>query len=536
MALSESIFEFRARLQLFGLVEGAPLERQFRADLSLEQIAENMLRDGLLTVYQRDQLLSTNSPHLFIAGKYRILELLGRGGMGDVYLCDHVRMKRLVAIKVLPEEKEEDEAMLARFEREAQAIAALDHPNIVRAFDIDEADGKHYLVMEFVDGADLHSIVSRLGPLSPERAAWCIAQTALGLHHAWLNGWIHRDIKPGNLLLDRNGSIKILDMGLARIFSSTRTNVTSLLHDGYILGTADYLSPEQAAGIGDVDIRSDIYSLGATLYFLLTGRAPFEDGGLSQKLLWHRTIFPRPVTDIRSDIPEGLAAILLRMLAKTPEGRQATPGDVADALMPYCTPTPAMPDPRELLSWSPAVMDRINASQATNEEVGPPTAPIKIKPAPQTLVARIRTAEEAAETPPHRTITLPYWMAVCVALLFVALTGWTVLRETTSLVQGSSQRPRAGLELIGPMNAGAHVDEFACIEMPVAAVETGNEIRLLSNSNKDTKAFYLVADSASLSGEWANKRVRVVGRVLRDDAGAAYIRIFDPKQIQIIDR
>ena len=183
-------------------------------------------------------------------------------------------MRRLVAVKVLPQERETDQSVLARFEREAQAVAALDHPNIVRAFDIDHVGGRHFLVMEFIDGIDLHSLVANRGACAPNRAAWCIVQTALGLHHAWMAGWVHRDIKPSNLLLDRTGCIKILDMGLAHIFEAGGANVTSIFNEGVILGTADFLSPEQAAGNTDTDIRGDIYSLGATFYFLLTGKAP----------------------------------------------------------------------------------------------------------------------------------------------------------------------------------------------------------------------------------------------------------------------
>ncbi|MCE9534319.1 MAG: serine/threonine protein kinase, partial [Planctomycetes bacterium] len=371
--------DFLDRVRRSGLCGTTRLEHFLTADTTAASIADEMKKAGLLTDFQSQQLLGDDPDGCFIGGKYRILELLGRGGMGSVYLCEHVRMRRLVAVKVLPQEMERDQAMIARFEREAQAVASLDHPNIVRAFDIDQADGRNFLVMEFVDGTNLHTLVANHGPMSPARAAECIGQAALGLQHAWETGWVHRDIKPGNLLLDRSGCLKILDMGLARVFSETRSNLTSLFNEGLILGTADFLSPEQAAGVVDLDIRSDIYSLGATLYFLLTGKAPFEDGAVSQKLLWHRTLNPRPVTDIRPDVPPAMAALLDRMMAKSPANRPATPGEVALALAPFCVESPAAPDEREMPIWSPAVMDRIRANQTTNAENGPATKPLVIR-------------------------------------------------------------------------------------------------------------------------------------------------------------
>jgi serine/threonine protein kinase len=215
MSAPVSSAEFIERVRKSGLCTDSHLDRYLKkrpamADTHAEPIAAEMVHSGLLTDFQARQILGGRHPNFFIAGKYRILELLGRGGMGSVFLCEHVRMRRLVAVKVLPQECESDPEMLARFEREAQAVAAFDHPNVVHAHDIDQADGRHFLVMEFVDGVDLQSFVTSDGAMTPERAAWCVAQTARGLHHAWLAGWVHRDIKPGNLLVDRAGCVKIL--------------------------------------------------------------------------------------------------------------------------------------------------------------------------------------------------------------------------------------------------------------------------------------------------------------------------------------
>src|SRR5262249_26689149 len=186
-------------------------------------------------------------------------------------------MRRRAAVKVLPAAKAADPAALERFYREARAVAALDHPNIVRAYDIDQEDNLHFLVMEYVDGSSLQEIVRRGGPLDPARSAHYVQQAALGLQHAYeVASLVHRDIKPGNLIVDRSGTVKILDMGLARFFNDEEDLLTKK-YDENVLGTADYLAPEQALDSHGVDIRADIYSLGGTFYFCLTGRTPFSE-------------------------------------------------------------------------------------------------------------------------------------------------------------------------------------------------------------------------------------------------------------------
>src|SRR4029450_5696071 len=215
----------------------------------------------------------------FTIGKYKVLEKLGAGGMGQVFLCEHKLMRRRVAVKVLPTAKAEDPSSLARFYREAKAIAAVDHPNIVRAYDIDQDENLHFLVMEYVDGTNLQDLVKKVGPLDPSRACHYIYGAAVGLQHAHEIGLVHRDIKPGNILVDRAGVVKILDMGLARFFNDEEDILTKK-YDENVLGTADYLAPEQALESHTVDIRADIYSLGATFYYLLTGSPPLPPAAL----------------------------------------------------------------------------------------------------------------------------------------------------------------------------------------------------------------------------------------------------------------
>src|SRR5437867_2930015 len=268
------------------------------------KLAAALVRDGLLTNFQSEQLMQ-GKWRRFAIGKYKVLERLGSGGMGSVYLCEHKFMRRRVAVKVLPAAKAEDPSSLERFYREARAAAALDHPNIVRAYDIDQDENLHFLVMEYVDGASLQELVKKHGPMEVLRAAHYIRQAAIGLHHAHEADLVHRDIKPGNLLVDRNGTVRVLDMGLARFFHDEEDILTKK-YDENVLGTADYLAPEQALDSHGVDIRADIYSLGATFYYVLTGKTPFSEGTVAQKLIWHQTRQPKPIRALRPEVPAGL--------------------------------------------------------------------------------------------------------------------------------------------------------------------------------------------------------------------------------------
>jgi serine/threonine protein kinase len=305
------------------------------------KLAGLMVRDGVVTHFQAEQFMM-GKWRRFTIGKYKVLERLGSGGMGSVFLCEHKLMRRRVAVKVLPTAKAEDPAALERFYREARAVAQLDHPNIVRAYDIDQDDKLHFLVMEHIDGSNLQEIVKKTGPLDPVRAAHYIRQSALGLQHAHeAAGLVHRDIKPGNILVDRNGIVKVLDMGLARFFHEEEDSITRK-YDESVLGTADYLAPEQAINSHDVDIRADIYSLGATLYFCLTGKTPFHEGSIAQKLIWHQTRQPKSVKLLRPEVPDGIVAVIDRAMAKDPNQRFATPQAMAESLSPW-TQTPIAP-------------------------------------------------------------------------------------------------------------------------------------------------------------------------------------------------
>ncbi len=275
--------------------------------------------------------------------RYEVLELLGSGGMGTVYKARHRLMDRQVALKVIRPDLVGEPAMVTRFEREARAAARLAHPNIVAAYDADQVGGTHFLVMEYVEGADLNQILTEQGRLSLTEACEYVRQAALGLQHAHEQGMAHRDIKPHNLMLTPQGRVKILDFGLARFASEVLLPAPAGGGPGEPwsltgLGTLDYLAPEQALTPQQADIRADIYSLGCTLYRFLTGRVPFPGGTFREKLRGHLYRAPPPLADFRADVPPELVLVVERMIAKEPSQRYQTPAEVADALAPFASP------------------------------------------------------------------------------------------------------------------------------------------------------------------------------------------------------
>ncbi len=330
----QSVTELLELLRQSGAVRAESLtglsESALPADVN--RAATALVTQGIVTRFQAQQLLAGRHKG-FRVGPYAIQDLLGRGGMGAVYLGEHLELRRKVAIKVLMPGKNDDQKLaIERFQREARAVAALDHPNIVRLFDVSRKGETPYLVMEYVQGETLQAILDRDGPFPYMIATDYIAQAAAGLQHAHEKGIIHRDIKPGNLIRESSGVIRILDMGLARS-SSSADQLTEQLDSGAVVGTADFIAPEQGLSQA-VDIRADIYSLGASFFALVIGKPPFA-GNTTQKLLQHQLKNPPSLDSLNATCPRELSVIVAKMLAKKPEERYQSPAEVIEALAPW---------------------------------------------------------------------------------------------------------------------------------------------------------------------------------------------------------
>lgn len=379
--------------------------------------------------------------------RYEILSMLGAGGMGVVYKARHRMMDRMVALKVMAQHLFADPEALGRFRREVKTAASLNHPNVVTAYDAEQAGSLHFLVCEFIEGVSLERFVEQNGPLPPHWAAEYGRQAAEGLQAAQAKGMVHRDIKPQNLMLTPEGEVKILDFGLARVRGDNASpsgmglNLTGgsganthggLTRADIVLGTPDYIAPEQANNSRNVDTRADVYSLGCTLFFLLTGRPPFPDGSTWTKLSAHIGKAPPSLRAIRPDLPPGLEAVVNKMMAKKPEKRYQTPGDAADALRAYVKPgagsglmprmADAMAQQPMIASWLAAVAGAallawllwppspgknreerepvaINVSPSSQSQVDPPAknpTPPKAEPSTSAASTAAATTESAS--------------------------------------------------------------------------------------------------------------------------------------------
>jgi serine/threonine-protein kinase len=342
------------------------LTSDFQASFSDPQaLAQDLILRGWVSGYQAEKLLQGHGQDL-IVGPYRLVELLGEGNMGQVFKAWHQRLNRIVALKLIrPERLSKDSDSVSRFQREARAAAQLLHPNVIIIYDADQIGDRHFIAMEYVDGIDLSKLVKQIGPLPVAEACDYIRQAAEGLQHACECGLVHRDIKPSNLLVTRSskrtpilnmpggsrgpevvgdattgshpfrgGVVKILDMGLARLVPLTeaRKGDGSLTEEGQMMGTPDYIAPEQARNARSVDIRADLYSLGCTFYYLVTGRPPFPEGSTIEKLLMHQLNQPPPIRDLRPSVPREVIAVVNRLMAKEPADRYQKPADVVAVL------------------------------------------------------------------------------------------------------------------------------------------------------------------------------------------------------------
>jgi WD40 repeat protein/tRNA A-37 threonylcarbamoyl transferase component Bud32 len=341
MASNTSVAELITRLEQSGLLtaaEVAALQSVGDNTTDASQLLQTVVEQGSVTGWQAQQLLSGDTRLTLDDGRYVLLSLLGQGGMGAVYKARQVRMNRDVAIKLIDPAKGGNQQLAARFRREVEIASRLRHEHVVQAYDVGIHGGTTFLVLEYVAGRDLGAIVKEQGPLEPGEACAIAAQAASGLAHAHAQGIVHRDIKPQNILLSEQGSAKVLDLGLARISESEGDEQTALTQEGAVMGTIDYMAPEQARNTHLADSRSDIYSLGATLYFLLAGRPPFSGGSAADKLLRLSTEAPTPLAQLRPGLPHAVVEVVDRALQKKPADRFQTMEDLIRALQPLSSP------------------------------------------------------------------------------------------------------------------------------------------------------------------------------------------------------
>ena len=328
--------EFRRAVLETGLVDADELDRFAAASPGdAARTARELVRAGKLTAYQAGALAQGKGRGLVI-GSYLVLEKLGQGGMGVVFKARRRGDERLVALKILPPSFGRDREAVLRFRREFEVAARLSHPNVVAAIDADEDRGVQFLTMEYIDGHDLDELVDAVGPLPIKLAINCAIQAATGLAAAHAQGIIHRDIKPANLMLDASGVVRVLDLGLARVIEDSgligRTVAGGLTMSGSYMGTVDFMAPEQADDSKRADGRSDIYSLGCTLYFLLTGRPPFEGETALKRLLAHQEKPAPSLHSARNDVLASLEAAYQTMLAKRPGDRPRSMTEVIELL------------------------------------------------------------------------------------------------------------------------------------------------------------------------------------------------------------
>lgn len=342
---------FLKNLLRSGLLDRAQLDDAVRAvpppQRTPDALAAHLIKLGRLTRFQAYKVM-TGAVVGLVLGPFQVLAPLGKGGMGNVYLARDSRNKILVALKVLPPKRaKEEEKLRVRFQREMSLSRMLNHPRLARSYDAGVFQGVHYIAMEFIPGQSMYKLVSTGGPLTVPRAARLFAEVTEGLEHAHTNGMIHRDLKPSNILVTPNDHAKVLDMGLAIIQGEVANDRTIVGGQGYVVGTMDYLAPEQAEDAFKVDGRADIYSMGCSLYYVLTGRPPFPGGNALQKIMRHYTEEPVAVEQVNPSIPPAFAALVRKMMAKKVAERYPSMAAVRVDLKPWAKGEPELPLDKE---------------------------------------------------------------------------------------------------------------------------------------------------------------------------------------------
>jgi serine/threonine-protein kinase len=329
-----TVEEYLTLLEKSRLLSPEQFEQARAVGRDAKNFAKRLVNARLLTEWQAAQLVAGRSS--FFLGQYKLIRLIGRGKSGAVFLAEHVTLRRCVAIRTISTTLTQKSATIERFMKEARLIATLDHANIVRAYSFDRIGTRFYLVMEYVDGQSLEQVVRRRGPLPYDVAARYIGQAAEGLQHTHGTGIIQCDIKPSSLLVNAKGVVKLVDIGLSRLQELDATG-SGVMDDERMLDSIDYLAPEEILGKPDLDHSADIYSLGCTLYFLLTGRPPFPEGLLYERVMKHQSEEPEPIGNLRNDVPARLIQICNKMMAKRPEDRIQSAMLVSKAIRTFLT-------------------------------------------------------------------------------------------------------------------------------------------------------------------------------------------------------
>lgn len=306
-------------------------------------LADHLVKLGKLSRFQATKLLD-GAPLGLVLGPFQILAPIGRGGMGTVYLARDTRSASLLALKVLPPKRaREEERLLARFRREMEMSQRVAHPHIAWTYEVGVHQGVYFIAMEYIPGRSLHRLVQDEGPLTVPRAACLFAELAAALDHAHHQGLIHRDLKPSNIMVTPHDHAKLLDLGLALMVGESKGDREVIGGAGYIVGTMDYIAPEQAENSATVDARCDIYSLGCTLYYALTGRPPFPGGSALERIQRHQIEEAREVCELNPAVPVGFSALVTRMIAKNPDDRFYTAAAVEEALQRWISNEPTRP-------------------------------------------------------------------------------------------------------------------------------------------------------------------------------------------------
>jgi hypothetical protein len=457
--------DFLAALRASGLLPPEAVEALAAglAPIDPRAWAPELIERGLLTGYQAEQILAGKAESL-VLGQYRILDALGAGGMGRVYKAEHALMRRVVALKVVGSADDGAGAdRHAAFRREIEAAARLSHPNVVAAYDAGEANGLRFLVMEYVDGIDLDRLVRAVGPLAPRRACEYARQTALALQYAFERGVLHRDVKPANLLAEEGedpravGRVKVLDLGLALTTWAGGESDPSAA--SRLSGTPDFIAPEVAHDADSRDVRSDLYSLGCTLYFLLSGRVPFPGGTWTEKLLRHQYDAPAPLRDLAPAVPPALAAVVERLMAKAPADRYDTPAAMARALEGWL----ALGQDPPAAAGPPRARDEAAARPAGPPERGgcPTVLPHPGPPSAWDLPAAGPAPRPAAL--PRRLRPLG-WLPVVAAAVSLGLAGAWWVRGRLAAGEVGTAAPPPGPPFVVERSGTAHLTLAAALD------------------------------------------------------------------------